>query len=74
MISVTTARARLQRSTYAEIDFEGVIDEPLERGQSTNHEDADRKSVPQTTEADLPVDPANSLTSALAGLAVVVQL
>jgi hypothetical protein len=59
--------------TYTEVHLEGVVDEPLESSQSTNHENTDWQSVPQTAETDLAVDSANGLASALAGLAVAVE-
>lgn len=61
-------------TTYTKVDLEGVVDKPLERSQSTNHEDTDRQSVPKTTETDLAVYPANSLASALASLPIAVEL
>jgi hypothetical protein len=66
-------RSILRRITYPEVHLEGVVDEPLERGKSTNHEDSNRQTVPQTAESNLAVDPADSLASALAGLAVAVE-
>ena len=59
--------------TYTEIDFERVVNEPLEGSQSTNHEDADRKSVPQTSKANLAVYSADRLARSLTRLAVVVE-
>jgi hypothetical protein len=49
---------------YTEVDFERVVDEPLKRGQSTDHEDRGRQTVPQLTEADPTVYPADGLTRA----------
>lgn len=48
-------------------DLETVIDQPLERGQSTNHSNPDRQTVPETFESDIAVDPRHGFSSALAG-------
>jgi hypothetical protein len=62
---------------YTEVDFEQVVDEPLKRDQSTNqcdHEDTGRQTVPQPTEADPTVYPADGLTRAFAGFVVALEL
>jgi hypothetical protein len=59
--------------TYTEVHLEGVVNEPLECGQGTNHEDTNRQSVPQTTESNLAVDPADCLTCTLPSFAVAVE-
>lgn len=48
-------------------DLETVIDQPLERGQSTNHSNPDWQTVPETFESDIAVDPRHGFPSALAG-------
>jgi hypothetical protein len=45
----------------------------LERSQSTDHEDANGQSIPQTAESDFAVNPADGLASTLTSLAVIVQ-
>ena len=37
-------------------DLKRIVDEPLESGQSTDHDDSDGQSVPQAAEADVAVD------------------
>lgn len=63
-----------RKGTYTEVHLKRVVDEPLERGKRTNHEDTNWQSVPQTTEADLAVDASDGLARALASLAVAVEL
>lgn len=60
--------------TYTEVDLEGVVDQPLEGSQSTDHANAHGQTVPQASEANVAVDPANGCTSALTSLAIGVQL
>ena len=47
-------------------DLETVIDQPLERGQRSNHSDPDWQTVPETFESNIAVDSRHSLSSALA--------
>lgn len=54
-------------------DLERIINQPLECGQGTNHEDTCWKTIPQTAETDIAVDPRNGLPSTFAGLAVAVE-
>lgn len=46
-------------------DLETVIDQPLERGQRSNHSDPDGQTVPETFESDIAVDPRHGFASAL---------
>lgn len=66
---LVTARGR-----EAQVHLEAIVDEPLERGKSTDHDDTDRQAVPETREADVAVDARHGLSGALAGLAVAVEL
>ena len=43
-------------SRQSEIHLERIIDEPLEGGQSTDHCDSDRETVPKAGESDVSVD------------------
>ena len=47
-------------------DLETVIDQPLERGQRSNHSDPDWQTVPETFESNIAVDSRHGLSSALA--------
>lgn len=47
-------------------DLEAVIDQPLERGQGSNHADPDRQTVPETFESDVAVDSRHGFSCALA--------
>lgn len=72
-VSFSRKKTVVWRRTYAKVHLERIINEPLERRQSTNHEDPDRQTVPQPTEANLAVYPANRLARALASLAIIVE-
>jgi hypothetical protein len=63
-----------KEKTYAEVDLEGVIDQPLEGGQCANHANAHRQTVPKTAEANVAVNPADGRASTFTGLAVGVEL
>lgn len=58
----------------AKPDLEGIVDEPLERGEGSDHDDSGRKPIPETGEADVAVDSAHGFRGGLAGLAVRVEL
>lgn len=45
--------------------LEAVIDEPLERSQSTDHSNSNRETVPEAPEADIAVDSRHGLAAAL---------
>jgi len=42
--------------------LEGVVDEPLETSESTDHEDPDTKTLPEAIEADIVVDGSGGTT------------
>lgn len=58
----------------SKVDLERIVDQPLERGQSANHEDTGRQTVPETAETDVAVDPRDSGASALPSFAITVEL
>lgn len=60
--------------TYTKVDLERVVNQPLEGGKSTDHDNSHRKTVPQTLKANVAIDSAHSLGSTLASLAVRVEL
>jgi hypothetical protein len=62
------------RSGQAERNLERIVNEPLERGERADHEDARGEAVPQPAEADVAVDTGDGLARALAGFAVAVEL
>lgn len=43
-----------------ETDLEGVVDEPLEGGEGTDHNNTSSESSPESSESDLAVDGADS--------------
>ena len=54
------------RGGQTERDLEAVVYQPLEGGQSANHDDPDRQAVPEAFEADVAVDPAHCFAGAFA--------
>jgi len=60
--------------TYTEVDLETVVDQPLERSQSTDHDNSDGETVPKTRETNVAVDSAHSLGSTFTCLSVGIQL
>ena len=71
--SVDTANVE-GKSTYTEVHLERIVDQPLESGQRANHTNPHGQTVPQSTEADVAVDPANRRARALACLAIGIEL
>lgn len=52
-----TSQTRFEtRKREATLTLEGVVDEPLESGEGTDHEDTGTETGPETTETDLGVD------------------
>lgn len=51
--------------------LEGVVDPPLETGESTNHNDSCSETVPETLETDFAVDFFNLLASWCVGFSLV---
>lgn len=58
----------------SDVGLERVIEEPLETSESTNHNNTDRETIPETTETNLAVDTANSSTDRLTRLLLSVNL
>lgn len=58
----------------AKPDLEGIVDEPLEGREGSNHDDPGGQAIPKPREADVAVDPAHGFGGGLAGLAVGVEL
>jgi hypothetical protein len=54
--------------------LEGVVEEPLETSQGTNHDNTNWETVPETAEADLGVDTGDSRAHGLGGLLLGVDL
>ena len=52
-------------------NLEGIVDDPLEAGKGTNHENSGSKTLPETVEADLSVDLLDLSSSWLVGSSLV---
>ena len=46
--------------------LEAIVNEPLESRQSSNHEDPNRQTVPEASEANVAVDACHGFAAALA--------
>ena len=46
--------------------LEAIVDEPLESRQSSNHEDPNRKPIPEASETNVAVDSCHGFAAALA--------
>jgi hypothetical protein len=54
-VSLKDVSAFVNKGTYAKIDLERVVDEPLEGSQRADHEDTDRQSVPKPLEPNITI-------------------
>lgn len=74
---LSSCRLRLFLATSGretDSSLEGVIDEPLETSQGSDHDNTDGETVPETTEANLGVDTANGSTHGLTSLLLSIDL
>src|SRR3954469_335476 len=62
------------RRRESKTHLERVINEPLKRGQGSDHQDPDRQPIPETRETNTPVDARHRPARALAGFPLRVQL
>lgn len=72
-VSITTWQYKWLYSTYTHEDLEVIIDHPLQTGKCSDHDNSDRKTVPETTKANVLVNTTQGTAKGFTRLAVGVQ-